>query len=659
MIHQRLGLIAATAITLAGAVFELRDVEAFGVVTNHYNSNTNAQVVSRSSSTSTTSLFAGSEVFMPALSSTMKEGKVVSWLKSEGDEIEAGEAIMVVESDKADMDVEAFEDGFLAKILVNEGEMAPVGDCVALIAATAEEIDSVVAAAGDGSAAAAPPAAAEAATATSGGAVSAPDCEFSQIDMPALSSTMKEGKVVSWLKAEGDAIESGEAIMVVESDKADMDVEAFDDGFLAAILTEEGDTSLVGAPVALIAAEEKDIPALQAYAASLSGGAPPAAAAAPAAATAAAPKASSAPAAAARAPGARVVASPLAKKNAEALGIDISSVAGTGPDGRITASDVQNAASGAAPPAAAKSAAVAAPTKPSWTPAAGVVAATPMARAAAKKAKIDIATIVGTGEFGRVTVDDVKMASGEKQPEKRKAPSSGEAAVELPDGFVPFTGMQKAVAGNMVATLTVPSFRVSTDIEMTSFEAMYKKLKPDGISVSAMLAKACALAIEKHPIINSAYSEQDGGGILFKQDINIAMAVAIEGGLMTPTLMYANERPVRELAENWKKLVGKAKTGTLSPAEYTTGTFTISNMGMFGVTEFGSLLPVGHGGILAVGATQDVIVPDTQAVLGMKKARKMTITLTADHRQIYGSDAALFLRTLKSIMENDVDKIAK
>ena len=128
---------------------------------------------------------------------------------------------------------------------------------------------------------------------------------------------------------------------------------------------------------------------------------------------------------------------------------------------------------------------------------------------------------------------------------------------------------------------------------------------------------------------------------------------------MTPTLMYANERPIKELAENWKELVGKAKTGTLSPAEYTTGTFTISNMGMFGVTEFGSLLPVGQGGILAVGATQDKIVPDAQAIMGMKKARLMTITLTCDHRQIYGSDAALFLRTLKSIMENDVDKIAK
>ena len=474
---------------------------------------------------------------------------------------------------------------------------------------------------------------------------------------------MKEGKVVSWLKAEGDPISSGEAIMVVESDKADMDVEAFEDGFLAAIITEEGETGTVGAPVALIAAEEKDIPALKAYAATLTGGAPPmaAAAAAPAAAAPAAP-ASVTPKAAtpARAPGARVVASPLAKKKAEELGIDISSVAGTGPDGRITASDVENAASGAAP-AAKKAAggAAAAPAKPSWTPAAGVIAATPMARAAAKKAKLDLATIQGTGEFGRVTLDDVKAATGEKKPQKKKAASAGETTVELPDGFVPFTGMQKAVSNNMVATLTVPAFRVSTDIYMDSFEATYQRLKADGVSVSAMLAKACALAIERHPIVNSAYSEQNGGGIMFKADINIAMAVAIDGGLITPTLEYANERPVKELAENWKELVGKAKSGTLSPAEYTTGTFTISNMGMFGVTEFGSLLPAGQGGILAVGATQDAIIPDSQAVLGMKKVRKMTVTLTADHRQIYGSDAAMFLKTLKSIMENEVDKLAK
>lgn len=600
---------------------------------------------------------------MPALSSTMKEGKVVSWLKSEGDAIEAGEAIMVVESDKADMDVEAFEDGYLAKILVEEGGMVPVGDAVALIAASEDEIDAVAAAATSGGASAPPAVESPTPEDIDTASASAPDFEFSQIDMPALSSTMKEGKVVSWIKAEGDAIESGEAIMVVESDKADMDVEAFEDGFLAAIITDEGETGLVGAPVALIAQEEKDIPALQAYAASLSGhgGSGGVVTVQPQPVTAAnapvASKASAAPAAS-RAPGARVVASPLAKKKAEKLGIDISSVVGTGPDGRITASDVENIASGAAPATSAP-ATKAAPAKPSWTPAAGVIAATPMARAAAKKAKIDLATIVGTGEFGRVTVDDVKIATGTKQPKRTKVSSSADDAVELPDGFVAFSGMQKAVSSNMVATLTVPAFRVSTDIEMTNFEATYKKIKPDGVSVSAMLAKACALAIEKHPIMNSAYSDQDGGGILYKQDINIAMAVAIEGGLMTPTLMYANERPVRELAENWKELVGKTKTGTLSPAEYTTGTFTISNMGMFGVTEFGSLLPVGQGGILAVGATQDVIVPDPQAVLGMKKARKMTITLTCDHRQIYGSDAAMFLKTLKNIMENNVEKLAK
>lgn len=597
------------------------------------------------------------EIFMPALSSTMSEGKVVEWLKNVGDYVEAGEALMVVESDKADMDVEAFEDGYLAAIIKGEGETADVGAPVGILVANEADL----AAFSSNPILSSPPVPTQ--PSTGAPAVGPPDVEFSQIDMPALSSTMKEGKVVSWLKAEGDPISSGEAIMVVESDKADMDVEAFEDGFLAAIITEEGDSGAVGAPVALIAAEEKDIPVLKAYAATLSGApapAVPAAAAAAAAPAAAAPKKITTSKAAS---GQRVVASPLAKKKAEELGVDIASVTGTGPDGRITASDVEAAASGAAPaakPASAGKAAAAAPAKASWTPAAGVVAATPMARAAAKKAKIDIATIQGTGQFGRVTLDDVKLATGQKEPEKKKrAASAGDETPDLPDGFVPFKGMQKAVSNNMVATLTVPAFRVSTDIIMDNFEALYQKLKPAGVSVSALLAKAVALAIERHPIMNSAYSDKDGGGFMYKKDINIAMAVAIEGGLMTPNLMYVNERPVKELAEEWAELVQKTKSGSLSPAEYTSGTFTISNMGMFGVTEFGSLLPVGQGGILAIGATQDVIVPDSAAVLGMKKARKMTVTLTADHRHIYGSDAAFFLKTLKSIMENELDKVGK
>ena len=600
----------------------------------------------------TTITAAKTTLFMPALSSTMSEGKVVAWLKNIGDYVTVGDAIMVIESDKADMDVEAFDDGYLADILVSAGETAVVGAPLGIITTnwqpsyttttTTTTTDTMLLSN------------IHVGVAVAATFTAAPDFQFAQIDMPALSSTMKEGKVVSWLKAEGDAISSGEAIMVVESDKADMDVEAFEDGFLAAIITQEGQSGAVGAPVALIAMTESDIPALQAYAAILSGAPSPAVAASTVPATTdAAPKVIVTASTKASTDLDRVVASPLAKKRAEELGLDIGDITGNGPNGRVTAADVEAAASKA--PTASKKSSV--PTK-GWTPAPGVIAATPMARALAKKAKIDLASISGTGEFGRVTVDDVKIATGEKKVEKKAAPTkAGATAVEMPSGFVPFTGMQRAVSKNMEATLGIPEFRVSREIEMDKFDALYQSLKSKGVTVSALIAKAVALAVEKHPIINSSYSSKDGGGILFNKDINIAMAVAIDGGLITPTLKNANERSIIDLGEDWKNLVGKAKAGTLKPDEYNSGTFTISNMGMFGVTQFGAILPAGSGGILAIGATQEHIVPCNQAILGMKKIKKMTVTLTCDHRQIYGSDAALFLKTLADIMENQLGSI--
>jgi pyruvate dehydrogenase E2 component (dihydrolipoamide acetyltransferase) len=421
-------------------------------------------------------------IFMPALSSTMTEGKIVSWLKSEGDEVRAGEAIMVVESDKADMDVEAFEDGFLAKIVVGEGEQAEVGALVGVIVPNRADIASVQISSSSG--VATPPSAGAAtvaapAAATPSATAAVPDCEFTRIDMPALSSTMKEGKIVSWLKAEGDAVSSGEAIMVVESDKADMDVEAFEDGFLAAIITGEGDSCSVGAPVAIIATSQDDIPTLKAYAATLVGGgsitASPAAAA-PAVAVAAPltvtkPKATTATAASSDG---RIVASPLAKKRAAEAGLDLSTVVGTGPDGRITGADVEKAiATGGT---VSKSATTkSAESKPTWTPSPGVIAATPTAKAFAKKAGLDISTIKGTGNFGRVTIDDVKAATGEKkkQPAKKKT-DSNESAPELPDGLVPFTGMQKAVSNNMEKSLSVPIFRCSRDIITNKFDDLYQ-----------------------------------------------------------------------------------------------------------------------------------------------------------------------------------------
>jgi len=239
------------------------------------------------------------------------------------------------------------------------------------------------------------------------------------------------------------------------------------------------------------------------------------------------------------------------------------------------------------------------------------------------------------------------MATGEVKP-KRKAPVRGGAEpVELPEGLVPFTGMQRAVSKNMEATLSTPIFRVSREIEMDAFNALYQSVKPKGVTVSALLAKAVALALEKYPVINSSYSSE---GTVYNSEINVAMAVAIDGGLITPTLKYANERNIIELGENWKELVGKAKAGTLSPDEYQSGTFTISNLGMFGVSQFDAILPSGMGGILAIGGTQEKIVPCNSAVLGMKKVSAMTVTLTCDHRTIYGADAALFLKELSSIM---------
>lgn len=665
--HNKTMKFLSSALFLALSISSTTTTQAFTVVTPSRSHNAVSTPVSvsntkalriqpstdfntRSTATLITLNAEPTKITMPALSSTMKEGRVVSWLKNEGDEVSAGEAIMVVESDKADMDVEAFEDGFIAKILVGEGESAPVGNVVALMVEDESDIAAAAAAGADATIAEAAPApASDAPAAPAAAAASAPDCDFSQVDMPALSSTMKEGKVVSWLKAEGDPISAGEAIMVVESDKADMDVEAFEDGFLAAIITAEGDSCTVGAPVALIASEEKDIPALQAYAASLSG-APVPAASAPPVATIASPVTAAAPAAPKvaapkAASGSRVVASPLAKKLAEEKGVDLSTVVGTGPEGRITAGDVEKAAAGGAP---AKKAAPA-PTKPAWTPAAGVIAATPMARAAAKKAKLDLSTIQGTGEFGRVTLDDVKIATGEKKPTRKQAAKGAAAPVELPSGLVPFTGMQRAVAKNMDATLSTPVFRVSREIEMDEFDALYLNVKSKGITVSALLAKAAALALEKYPIINSSYTPE---GTVFNPDINIAMAVAIDGGLITPTLKYANERNIMDLGENWKELVQKAKDGKLSPDEYSSGTFTISNLGMFGVSQFDAILPSGMGGILAIGGTQECIVPCNKAVLGMKKIKKMTVTLTADHRQIYGADAALFLKEFNAIMTN-------
>jgi len=210
-------------------------------------------------------------------------------------------------------------------------------------------------------------------------------------------------------------------------------------------------------------------------------------------------------------------------------------------------------------------------------------------------------------------------------------------------------GMQKAVVKNMEWANTVPTYQVSYDITTDAFDALYAQLKPKGVTVSALLAKAVGVTLAKHPIMNAAYAPD---AIKYNGDINVAMAVAMpDGGLITPVLKNADTTDIYSLGRSWKDLVPRAMEGKLKPDEYSSGTFTISNLGMFGVSSFVSILPPGQGAIMAVAASKPTAVLQKNGMIGLVK--QMTVTLTCDHRHIYGADAAKFLKDLAALIEDD------
>jgi pyruvate dehydrogenase E2 component (dihydrolipoamide acetyltransferase) len=396
---------------------------------------------------------------------------------------------MVVESDKADMDVESFEDGYIAEILVPEGGSAPVGSTCARLVANLADIDKVsdstpvtsVAVSVDPAGVVAPAMPSE---------TSKPSVPYKEIFMPALSSTMIDGKIVTWTKKIGDKVAARETVMVVESDKADMDVEAFEDGILAAIITGEGESAPIGSTVGLLASKPDDMAALQAYAAQLKSATVPAASAP----TADVPTEVSTPLTTQAPPvntapltnRGRISVTGYAKRLASEAGINLQTVRGSGPSGRIVASDVENAVKSGTVSGATLA------TQSTYTPAAGVLAATPSARALANQHNVDLGSIKGTGNFGRVTADDVRAAVGlpplKKETEavpakeaitvtaKSASPSGKDSAktASSPEEIVAMDGMQKAVVKNMVATLSVPVFRVSRAIVTDKFDELYK-----------------------------------------------------------------------------------------------------------------------------------------------------------------------------------------
>jgi pyruvate dehydrogenase E2 component (dihydrolipoamide acetyltransferase) len=427
-----------------------------------------------------------------------------------------------------------------------------------------------------------------------------------EVFMPALSSTMTEGKIVSWQKAPGDQVEKGETVLVVESDKADMDVEAFYSGYLATILVPEGEMAAVGNTIALIAETEAEIeeakqqaPSSGSAASTPSPAQAPTPAPEPVAASASATTTAQSPS---RRNG-RIVVSPRARKRAKELKVDLSKLNGSGPHGRIVAEDVEAAAG--------KSSQTAQKQPASAPPSPGV------------------------------------SHQPQRQPAPATTPQPAQAAA--PGQVAQMNSLQNAVVRNMIASLQVPSFHVGYTITTNSLDALYKQIKPKGVTMTALLAKAVAVTLQKHPLVNASYVES---GIQYSSSINIAVAVAMaDGGLITPVLKNADQIDIYSLSRTWKDLVERSRAKQLQPDEYNSGTFTLSNLGMFGVDRFDAILPPGQGSILAIGASRPQVVATDDGMMGVK--RQMQVNITCDHRIIYGADAAAFLQDLATLIETN------
>lgn len=417
---------------------------------------------------------------------------------------------------------------------------------------------------------------------------------INEVFMPALSSTMTEGKIVAWVKSPGDKVEKGETVVVVESDKADMDVESFYEGYLAAIVVAAGETAPVGAAIALVVETEAEIATAQQQA-------PAPAKTEVAVATSAVPAIREAIPSTngGSADNGRLVVSPRARKLAKDLKVDLNTLKGSGPHGRIVAEDVEAAMGISAPPIAPPPAPVSAP----------------LAAVASRK------------------------------PAAPPTPVLGQQ--------VPLNTLQNAVVRNMMASMEVPTFHVSYKITTDNLDKLYKQVKSKGVTMTALLAKAVAITLQKHPIVNANYVNQS---INYPAAINVAIAVAMEdGGLITPVLQQADQMDLYSLSRTWKDLVDRARAKQLQPDEYSTGTITISNLGMFGVDRFDAILPPGTGSILAIGASLPTVVATDDGLLGVK--RQMQVNMTCDHRIIYGAHAAAFLKDLAKLIETDVQSL--
>ncbi|MBF2709500.1 pyruvate dehydrogenase complex dihydrolipoamide acetyltransferase [Flavobacterium soyangense] len=535
---------------------------------------------------------------MPRLSDTMTEGTVAAWLKKVGDKVSEGDILAEIETDKATMEFESFNEGTLLYIGIPEGETAPVDSLLAIIGDEGEDITALLTAKPVASPAKEEaPAATEVKKEETAVASGSLPKGVIVVTMPRLSDTMTEGTVATWLKKVGDKVAEGDILAEIETDKATMEFESFNEGTLLYIGIEAGQSAPIDSLLAIIGPEGTDISGIaENY--KIGGVAPATVATEVAKST---PTTETAPIVQeASTDGQRVLASPLAKKIAGEKGIQLSQVKGSGENGRITKSDVENftpqtAAAPAASSVPAKTETVAAP-KP-YVPS------------------------------GQVATEEIKNSQ-----------------------------MRKIIAKRLAESLfTAPHYNLV--IEVTMDEAMKSRAiinsVPDTkVSFNDMVIKASAFALKKHPKINSQWTSES---IIINYHVNIGVAVAVEDGLVVPVLPFTDGMSLSQIGASVRDLAGRAKNKKLLPTEMEGSTFTISNLGMFGITEFNSIINQPNSAILSVGAiVEKPVVKNGQIVVG----NTMMLSLACDHRTIDGATGAQFLQTLKQYIENPVTMLA-
>ena len=522
---------------------------------------------------------------MPLLSDTMTEGKIVAWNKKVGDKVKSDDVLADVETDKATMEVNGYADGTLLYIGVNAGDVAKVNQIIAIVGKEGEDFSGLLDQPAAPAAAAPAPAATPAPVAPAAAPAVLP-AGAKVIRMPLLSDTMTEGKIVAWNKKVGDFVKSDDVLADVETDKATMEVVGYEEGTLLYVGVEAGKAAKINEIIAIVGPAGTDVSAY--VAAEQSGGG--AAIAAPAAADAPAVQSQAAAAAPAAAPATdgRIKASPLAKKMAAEKGIDLSKVNGSGDHGRITKRDIDSFVPAAAAPAAK-------------------AAVAPVAAAPA-----------GTEGYTDISLSQMR---------KTIARRLGESKFSAPHFYL--------------------TMEINMDNAMSARTAM-NEVSPVKISFNDMVIKACAMALRKHPDVNSSWM---GDFIRQNHHVHIGSAVAMPDGLIVPVIRFADQKSLSQIAADAKELYGKARDKKLQPAEFSGNTFTISNLGMMDIEEFTAIINPPDSAFLAVGRIKEVVVRKGE---GFGVVNVMKVTLSCDHRSVDGAVGAAFLQTVKKFLENPV-----